>query len=286
MSILEMLILLAALLQEPFDIRPEGDWGTSTADARKVLEAAGRELRKHVPDRAFPPIEVAPKGGPITLFQRGPKGEIRVRLDVQGPYWAQYTFQFAHELGHVVCGYDADPHKQKWFEESVCEAASLYVLRRSAETWKTDPPYPNWKGYAASLTSYADERLKTAGLPAETSLAAWYRERRAQCEALAEDRPRNLIIAAQLLPLFEADPSRWEAFTWLNTETHTESTSFAGYLKADQRFALHKNCLAALLDRAPDEPDEVEDEFHRIRDRIATTGDPLADPNQETTNAA
>ncbi|HEX7898385.1 MAG TPA: hypothetical protein VF950_11540 [Planctomycetota bacterium] len=245
-----MLTLLALLAQDPFDIRPEGDWGVSTADARKVLEAAGRELRKHVPERTFPPIEVAPKGGPITLFQRGPKGEIRVRLDVNGPFWAQYTFQFAHELGHVVCGYDPDPHKQKWFEESVCEAASLYVLRRSAETWKTAPPYPHWKDYAKSLTAYADDRLKVSNLPPDTTLAAWYKERKAQCEANAEDRPRNLIIAAQLLPLFEEDPRRWEALGWLNTETHTASTSFADYLKAWERHCPEKHKAFARQIRA------------------------------------
>jgi hypothetical protein len=236
-----MIALLLALAQEPFDLRLEGDWGVSTADARKVLEATGRELRKLYPDRSFPPIEVAPKGGPITLFKRGPKGEIRVRLDVKGPYWAQYTFQFAHELGHVVCGYDPDPHKQKWFEESVCETASLYVLRRSAETWKTDPPYANWKDYSKSLAAYADDRLKASALPANTTLAAWYKERKEQCEANAEDRPRNLVIAAQLLPLFEEDPSRWEALTWLNTEKHGESTSFADYLAAWERHCPDKH---------------------------------------------
>lgn len=228
---------IVLLLQQPLELRldEKADWGTSVVDARKVLEAAGRELLRHVPERELPPLEVAPKGGPITLYKRGPAGEIRVRLDVKGPFWAQYTFQFAHELGHVLCGYDDDPHKQKWFEESVCEAASLFVLRRSAETWRSDPPYPNWKSYAPSLAAYADERLQASVLPAGATLASFYRERREQCEANAEDRPRNLIIAAQLLPLLEKDPARWEAFRWLNTEAHGASTSFADYLDAWER---------------------------------------------------
>ena len=229
-----MITLLAVLAQEAFDIRPDAqaDWGASIADVRQVLQAAGRELRPLVPDRVFPPIEVAPKGGPITLYKRGPGGEIRVRLDVKGPFWAQYTFQFAHELGHILCGYDDDPHRQKWFEESVCEAASLFVLRRSAETWKTRPPYPNWKSYATSLAAYADERLKASTIPEGRTLAAWYAAQKAQFEANAEDRPRNLIIAVQLLPLLEADPRRWEAFTWLNTEKLGASSSFADLLAA------------------------------------------------------
>jgi hypothetical protein len=229
-----MLLILAILAQEPLDLRPDttADWGASAADVRKVLEAAGRELRGHFPDRAFPPIEIAPQGGPITLFKRGPRGEIRVRLDVKGPFWAQYTFQFAHELGHIACGYDDDPHKQKWFEESVCETASLFVLRRSAATWATRPPYPNWADYAPKLAAYAEDRIKTARIPDGRTLADWYAAQKAQFEANAEDRPRNLIIATQLLPLLEKDPRRWEAFTWLNTEPLGASTSFADYMSA------------------------------------------------------
>ncbi len=229
-----MQLVFALLCQDALDLRPDAkaEWGASIADVRQVLAAAGRELRKHFPERTFPPIEVAPKGGPITLFKRGPKGEIRVKLDVAGPFWAQYTFQFAHELGHIVCGYDDDPHPQKWFEESLCETASLYVLRRSAETWKSNPPYANWKGYSTSLAAYAEERLQKATIPDGLGLAAWYAANKAAWEANAEDRPRNLIIAAQLLPLFEADPRRWESLTWLNTETLGPKSSFAELLAA------------------------------------------------------
>ena len=232
-------LVLALLAQDAFDLRPDakGDWGASIADVRQVLAAAGRELRKHFPERKFPPIEVAPKGGPITLFKRGPNGEIRVKLNVEGPFWAQYTFQFAHELGHILCGYDDDPHPQKWFEESLCEMASLFVLRRSAETWKTDPPYANWKSYSTSLAAYAEERMKPAVLPAGTSLAAWYAANKDAWEANAEDRPRNTVIAVQLLPLFETDPKRWESLTWLNTEKLGPKSSFAELLAAWE-----KNC--------------------------------------------
>lgn len=236
-----LLILTAALLQSCPDIRPQDEaaWGASIQDVQRVLDAAASELWCHFPDRTLEPILVEPKGGPIALHARGPDGEYRVRLATGGTLWAQYTFQFAHELGHILCGYDADPHRQKWFEESLCELASLFVLRRSAETWKTSPPYAHWTSYAPALADYAQERLK--GLPEGTSLEAWYRENAAALEKDATDRARNNVVAAALLPLFEEDPSRWEAVTWLNTEKLDETHTFAQVLGAWKRNAPEKH---------------------------------------------
>src|SRR5450759_2591810 len=77
----------------------------------------------------FPPIEVS-RGisEPVTHFERGPSGEIRVELNVEGPYWAQFAFQFGHEMCHVLCEYGDYPNPNKWFEETLCETASLFVL--------------------------------------------------------------------------------------------------------------------------------------------------------------
>jgi hypothetical protein len=83
----------------PLDIRPDPSaaWRAPIEDVERVLRAAAGELWAHVPDRRLPPIRVEPKGGPIALHQRGPRGEIRVRLDTGETYGAQYTCQFAHE---------------------------------------------------------------------------------------------------------------------------------------------------------------------------------------------
>jgi hypothetical protein len=225
-------LILPLLAQSSLELRLDeaADWGVAVRDAHQVLAAAGRELRKHASTAAFPVIEIAPRGGPIALYQRGPNGEARVKLDVHGPYWAQYTYQFAHELTHVLCGNVEVEHKQKWFEESLCETASLFVLRRSAETWATEPPYPSWKDYAGAFARYADERLSTTALPDGQSFPAWWAERKAQCEADATDRPRNTIIAARLLPIFEATPSGWDALPYLHKERLGADASFSDLL--------------------------------------------------------
>ncbi len=232
----------APLSPATLDIRPDpkGDWGASIPDVEKVLRFAAFELVRHVPDRRLPPVLVEPKGGPIVLYQRGPNGEHQVKLATGGTLWAQYTFQFAHEMGHILCEYDADENPCKWFEESVCEMASLFVLRRSAETWKTGPPYPHWKDYAKHLHSYAEERIQKAALPEGKTLAGWYRENAEALRKNATDRDKNTVVAARLLPLFEAQPSRWQAVGFLNKEKLDAGYDLKRYLGA-----WHRHCPEA-----------------------------------------
>lgn len=52
-------------------------------------------------------------------------------------YWAQYLYQASHELTHYVIR----QHKEDknaiigWFEETLCEAMSLYILKSSSLRW-------------------------------------------------------------------------------------------------------------------------------------------------------
>ena len=214
---------------------PEADWGgASMADVSKVLRSAADTLWVQAPERRLAPIHVEPKGGPIVLFKRGPGGVYRVRLNTGGTYWAQYAFQFAHEFCHILCRYESTEKANKWFEESVCETASLFALRRMADGWKTHPPYPNWRDFAPHLASYAADRIKTARPPEGTTLAQWYRTHADHLRTHSCDRPKNEIVAGVLLPLFEAKPARWQAVQYLNAGARPEPRTFAAYL-ADWR---------------------------------------------------
>lgn len=216
----------------------EGEWeGAVPDDVRRVLGSAAAALLAEVPDAALPPLEVRARGGPIVLHQRGPAGLVRIRLNTGGNLWSQYAYQFAHEVCHVLCRYDRDPTGNQWFEESLCEMASLFVLRRMATTWKTDPPYPNWRSYAVHLGAYADDRIAAARLPAGTSLAEWYRVNRDALATVATDRERNTVVAVALLPLFEDQPRHWAAVPRINDAMPAAPQPFARYL-ADWRRSL------------------------------------------------
>ena len=216
-------------------VAKEKEWNASRADVECVLNSTSSVLWKYFPERKLDTIEVEPQGGPITLFKRGPNNEYRVKLATGGTLWAQYSFQFAHEFGHILCSYNSDEHRNKWFEESICELASLFALRRMTDVWAQKPPYPNWKSYAPYLKEYAQERIKKAALPEGTTLAKWYEDNAPVLAANAVDRDRNTTVAATLLPLFEAAPEKWEAVTWLNGEKLTKLHSFQDYLEAWRR---------------------------------------------------
>lgn len=215
------------------EIRVAADgWGDAApADITKVLQSAGEALAEFFPERKFPPIEVSrSNSSPITLFKRGPAGELRVKLNVEDRRWAQFSFQFGHEMGHIVCGFEEYPNPNLWFEETLCEAASLFVLGRMAESWKTRPPYPHWKGYAEALRKYREERTGKAALPEKTTLGEWFRGREVSLRKDGTQRDLNLTMAAALLPLFEEAPERWGAVATLNAVRGDASRSFARYL--------------------------------------------------------
>ncbi|MBV8881491.1 MAG: hypothetical protein JO332_16110 [Planctomycetaceae bacterium] len=236
------------------DLRVDAEgWGDADPEnIRQVLRSVGEALLGRIPALKLPPIEVSRSHqGPITLFRRGPAGEFRVKLDVEGRDWARFAFQFGHELCHVACGGGEGPNPDMWFEESLCELASLMVLGRMAEQWKVRPPYPNWKDYAGSLQKYRDDRLALEKLPEGVSLADWFREREASLRRDPHQRLLNLVVASALLPLFEASPEHWAAIPALNTVRGDGTRSFSRYLGDWSRSApeRHRSFIAALAAR-------------------------------------
>jgi len=218
----------------------ETEWeGAMPQDVRAVLASSGCELLRHVPDAEPPPLEVSARGGPILLFDRSPAGNLQVRLDTGGRRWSQYSFQFAHEICHAACRDrpGRNPAGHLWFEEALCETASLFVLRRMADAWDRDPPYPNWADYAPRLREYAERRLGESPRPPGMTLAAWYERHRDELESQPTDRANALAVAAGLLPLFENRPDRWAAIHWLNAAPAAGPRSFADHRVAGRRAA-------------------------------------------------
>jgi hypothetical protein len=211
----------------------EHDWeGAAPADVVAVLESAGRELLRHVPAAGRPTIAVAARGGPIALFDRTPEGHFQVRLDTGGNHWAQYAFQFGHEVCHVLCRSGPRTRTHLWFEEALCETASLFVLRRMADAWEEEPPYPNWRDFAPHLADYAAKRLAQSPRPESLPLADWYPRHRAELRERPTDRDNGLAIAAALLPVFEESPGRWAAIHWLNAADQPQPDDFRAHLAA------------------------------------------------------
>lgn len=62
---------------------------------------------------------------------------------VEPGYWSQFIYQFSHELTHyIIYSNNKEKEKQiKWFEETICEAMSLFTLNKISENWMSTPLY-------------------------------------------------------------------------------------------------------------------------------------------------
>lgn len=100
---------------------------------------------------------------PITFARDNPDGSATIRINAPDRLWAKLSYNFAHELGHVLAGswranaVPAGP--SHWLEEAVVEAFAIFTLKKMADKWSTAPPYPNWSSYSDSLHSYASHRI-------------------------------------------------------------------------------------------------------------------------------
>ena len=207
-------------------VEPDG-WGHPSLSAiGSLLQNAASHINGHLRKSVIAPISVRwSDDGPITLIQESTQELYKVTLSARSAYWGQYVYQFAHEFCHVMINpFVPRRGSNAWIEETFCELASVYVLRRMAGQWKTSPPMGHYSGFAPSLAKYAQDRLSDPqrSLPAETDLLAW---RSANEPALrhgpdfgtmeqwdARQRNRMAVMAYGLLPLFEEHPaSAWNA---------------------------------------------------------------------------
>ncbi len=212
-------------------VETRGFGDAAPVDIKAVCLSTAHEFLPYFPQRQLNPISIRGSDhGPMVLFSRGPQGEYRVLLNVKGRYWAQCTYQFAHEFCHILCNYREVKNPNLWFEESLCETASLFALRKMAKTWRTKAPYPNWKSYAPALAHYAENRMGRLKLPQGMSLAQWYRRNEPELRKTGTDRNRNQIVAEALLPLFEKHPHHWQAVSYLNKGKAGHALSFREYL--------------------------------------------------------
>jgi hypothetical protein len=221
---------------EPRDENDQGfDWKARTTDITQVLGLGASQLLPYFPGRRLDDILVRhqPKN-PATLYDRGPRGEYLVMLSATDTYWAQYTFQFAHELGHIVINPDHHSGKHQWLVEALCDASSMFVLSRMRRAWDSAPPIPGMSGWGSNFDDYLGGMLAEPSrkLPAGKTMALWLAE---NLPALSREQgltARSQLVAAHLFPIFRDTPAGWESLSWWPREERDLALPFAEYLKA------------------------------------------------------
>lgn len=214
-------------------------FGVEGQEIQAVVESAVRELYAFFPGLQIEPFVVTHGPSPVILYERNERGEVVMVLSVEGPYWAQLAFQFSHEFCHVLCGVGTErtPDFQHiWFEEMICELASLYTMRAMARTWRENPPYRNWQSYSHDLRGYVDDRVNSVSNElldlVGMGLADFFAKNQARLLSNPYDRELLTAIAASLLPLIEGNPGQWRSVQYLDaTERVTKSGSFGVFLE-------------------------------------------------------
>jgi hypothetical protein len=169
------------------------------------------------------------------LYQKGPGNEYQVTLSARDQNWAEYVYEFSHELVHILANYEVhekpEQVRHQWFEEMLCETVSLYMLKHFALTWDAAPPLPESREYAPALQAFTRRALadRHRMLPAGVSFEQWFSGKAPQLVSSPYMRKENELVASLFLPLIEQN-SDWRAVAYLNAGDPPKGTDFREFL--------------------------------------------------------
>ena len=209
-----------------------GNWGaTSLRTIHAVLASAAGVLADAFGRAPDAPIRVAPWSRNPQVFDD--QRPYQIRLSARDRYWSQYVYQFSHELCHVMTNFDRHKrHNHRWFEESLCELASLFVLHRLAELWKEKPPdtVPDATRFAPNHQTYAERIAARYPRLNRDHLPDWFAGILPELQTNPYDREICGTIAVALRAAFRADPTLWQDCGHLNHWDPNANATFAKYL--------------------------------------------------------
>jgi hypothetical protein len=220
-------------------ISVEGDdWGAvRRQDIEALLYVVARTFAPATGAQPARTIMVAhTRGAPVVLYDHGQGGEYHVLLHASETNWHLYVYEFAHEFCHIVSNYDehprVSPRHNQWFEESLCETASLYALKTLANDWQVSPPAAPLADAGRQLRWFydllmAEEHRRIA----DGDFDAWLQDREAGLRHDPYQRRLNEVVATRLLPIFLKDGGKWDALRYLNLDSADNDCSLDEYLE-------------------------------------------------------
>src|SRR5216684_6268541 len=189
--------LTPSLLSAPLDLG--GVWKSSPADAvlrvlsrvRAVSLEGLRLLSDRQPDRLH--VDNHPSGWPAVWLHNDHTNTAWIIVDIGPADWCKLSYQFGHELGHVLCNsWDAQSKPRppcQWLEEAMVEAFSIRGLGLLAASWERNPPFAGDAAFGAAIREYRENLIKNyRGAGAQMSdaeIASWFRASRSALESRA-----------------------------------------------------------------------------------------------------
>ena len=144
----------------------------------------------------------------IPMCCNSPVGR-KIYLATKENYWCQWIYQFAHEYCHHLIDGKMNPNFKGlfWFEETICELASIFHLNRMGEYCFQSPILTH---YAQSVAFYLSDLLtKNNNLVKSfrlTKLQPW----KEQLQEKVYHRDLYNAIAVVMFPYFEENPHLWK----------------------------------------------------------------------------
>jgi hypothetical protein len=136
------------------------------------------------------------------------------------------SFQFAHELGHILC----DPRRSNRMTECLCEMLSHIVLKRLTQKWKIQPPLEGWQNYAFHFeemlnfqTSLSRKQVGLNSSDGIKQLKNWLVTKTGffiKNKTDDKSRKENSIVAELLLPIFEKNIQSFYILPYLGQSTN------------------------------------------------------------------
>jgi hypothetical protein len=232
-SLVFALLSNSFLLGTPLIIE-EGNWGdVETNEIHKVLSSTLSLFQPSCPTLQKHTIVVSSTADdPKVLYELRDGHTYHIQLTAKNRHWCQYVFQFAHELGHIMCNFRKENHANLWFEESICELASLYALQRMGNKWDQISDGTNSKEYAQEFEKYRIHRIKESSYPVNFQLAAWWNQNRSILSQNPHLRKQNIWVALTLSDLFDQNPTiAWSTCFYLNNSLTHRKADFEQYLQ-------------------------------------------------------
>ena len=196
-----------------------------------INEVAGEYLRiiPSGPLSVYRPITVSyNKNFPI-VFDRPNIANYAIGLSIDGNYWNQTVFQFAHEMCHLYCG----SRVTNGFIESICCMASFYFLDLIGNKWQTSFTRGQ-RNYAHYFLSYKNNEI-SKHLPQTSMLDDYIREIDICNVHPVNDRDKQTIIACKLLSVFENNLDSWAVIPYLGAACEPTPVEPTDYIE-DSKF--------------------------------------------------
>lgn len=214
-----------------FSIDSSADFqGITNARVKEILVPVEMLLRKRFGSAPSHPVEVYERNDNPRVDLIG--GVQRIGISARKHFYMKYAYQFAHEYGHVLTNWqDKRNARYLWFEETLAELASLYVIQSFAENQQYRFTEAQWIRYLEDIKEkYTAARLKKHGIVPMEDAHCWFLRLAPMMEENPLTRELNGGIAAELLPHFIERPELWRALAFLNQWDTSKNQDFRDYL--------------------------------------------------------